>query len=177
MKSARLLAFIAASTILWPPSAHGNELTDPCEQHDIDRCMQKLQAVATETGTAGMRLKACGELNPDGTVPFEVILVREGGAAQKAGIEVGDKITSFNGRQYTREELGDFLQAHKTLKIGDTVTYNTVRGGKQVEKDLKVARPSEAQVFDMAVRELQQFFGRDEVAAFVSSVAKESRVP
>lgn len=59
------------------------------------------------------------------------------GAAEKAGIKVGDIITKLDGKRVkTVEELNQIKDQHKA---GDTVTVTINRGGKEMEKTLKMA--------------------------------------
>jgi len=66
------------------------------------------------------------------------VLVREvldGGAAEKAGVKVGDVITSFN--DMTVMNMEGLQEALKNSEIGSTVEMNIIRNGKEA-KTLKV---------------------------------------
>lgn len=57
-------------------------------------------------------------------------------AAEKAGIQIGDVITEFNGEKVTTvDELNDKKEA---FKVGDTVTLTYVRDGETRKSDLKL---------------------------------------
>ncbi len=59
------------------------------------------------------------------------------GAAEKAGIKVGDIITKADGKRVkTVEELNAIKDKHKA---GDTITVTINRNGKEMEKSLKLA--------------------------------------
>ncbi len=58
-----------------------------------------------------------------------VVQVLDGGAAQKAGIEVNDRIVSFDGQEVnSAAEVKALLRRHK---IGDTVDIVIERNGQQ----------------------------------------------
>jgi len=55
--------------------------------------------------------------------------VLEGGAAEKAGVQSGDIITSFNGK--TVMDMEDLQAALKNSEIGSTVEMNIIRNGDE----------------------------------------------
>lgn len=60
-----------------------------------------------------------------------VVSVTEGGAADEAGIQVGDVITGIQGEEIsTTEELNDIKN---TYSAGDTITLTIVRSGEEME--------------------------------------------
>lgn len=59
-----------------------------------------------------------------------VYSVTDGGAASKAGIEVGDVITKIDDTQIT--SLEDLMAAKKSYKAGDTAEFTIYRSGKSM---------------------------------------------
>jgi len=64
----------------------------------------------------------------------ELTSVEAGGAARKAGLKVGDLISSVDGRRVeTREELVVMVRTHRP---GDRVTFGYTRGSTRAEAEL-----------------------------------------
>jgi putative serine protease PepD len=65
---------------------------------------------------------------------IELTTVESGGAARRAGLRVGDLVSSVDGRRVeTREEL---VVAIRTHRPGDKVTFGYSRGSRQSEAEL-----------------------------------------
>lgn len=70
----------------------------------------------------------------EGTDGVELTSVEAGGAARKAGLKVGDLISSVDGRRVeTREELVVMVRTHRP---GDRVTFGYTRGSSRAEAEL-----------------------------------------
>lgn len=63
--------------------------------------------------------------------------VQSGSDAQKAGLQVGDKITSFNGAEINSE--ADFSKAIKSCTVGSTVTITIRRNGMDYEVNITLS--------------------------------------
>ena len=59
-----------------------------------------------------------------------------GGAAEKGGIKVGDKITEFNGK--TIKDFDALQQEIRKMKARDRVTIKVLRDGKTVELRIRL---------------------------------------
>ncbi len=68
---------------------------------------------------------------PDGTIALEVSAVTAGLGAERAGIQVGDCIVSFNGQKVGRTE--DVLAIRRGLSVGDQVPVLLWRDGAYLE--------------------------------------------
>jgi len=71
-----------------------------------------------------------------------ILEATEGGPAEKAGIQAGDVITSFNGREVTEMRFLPRIVAE--TKIGSTVDVVYYRKGKQQTTQLKVGEDEKA---------------------------------
>lgn len=80
---------------------------------------------------------------PDGTIALEVVEVTSGLGAEKAGIQVGDCIISFNGQKVGRTE--DVLAIRRSLSVGDQVPVLLWRDGEYLEVTMEMMEdlPSE----------------------------------
>lgn len=106
-------------------------------------------------------------------VGFRVSRVYPGSLAEKAGLMVGDVITSINGDRLAPRGMQDsgMLQRRvRQLSIGDEATLAVVRGTEPTEMKVAMertrltqeeARRDENRDFEMTVRELT-FFDRDD---------------
>ena len=63
-----------------------------------------------------------------------IFSVEEGGAAEKAGLQMGDVITKVDGTEI--KSLEDLNAAKKRYSVGDTVTLTIYRGGESITKSL-----------------------------------------
>ncbi len=63
--------------------------------------------------------------------------VKEGGPAEKAGIEAGDAIVSLNGKPV--HSGNDLISSVIAIPVGDTVTVGVVRDGKRRDFKVEVA--------------------------------------
>ena len=80
---------------------------------------------------------------PDGTIALEVVEVTPGLGAEKAGIQVGDRIVNFNGQKVNRTE--DVLAIRRSLSVGDQVPVLLWRDGEYLELTMEMMEnlPSE----------------------------------
>jgi len=74
-----------------------------------------------------------------------VTAVSEGGAADLAGVQVGDKILAINGEE--AESAGQLNYVKERSKVGDTITLTVERDGKQLTLDL-VLQPATQETVD-----------------------------
>lgn len=98
-------------------------------------------AVATETDTEGLR-PALG-LMPDYSAQTEGVTVaelREGGGAEKAGIQAGDVIVALAGKPVKTME--EYVEVLGSLKIGKSVPVRVRRGDAEVEVQVHVSSRS-----------------------------------
>ena len=63
-----------------------------------------------------------------------IFSVEEGGAAEKAGLQMGDVITKVDGTEI--KSLEDLNADKKRYSVGDTVTLTIYRGGESITKSL-----------------------------------------
>lgn len=63
-----------------------------------------------------------------------IVSVREGGPADAAGIQVGDRILAINGVSFTR--LDELVRMAARVQVGDVVRYRILRGAEEREIDL-----------------------------------------
>ena len=72
----------------------------------------------------------------DGARGLEVVEVTSGGASDRAGIRVGDYVTSAEG--YPLETSGDLLWVRRHKRLGDQMTMTLWRNGETVEVTLSL---------------------------------------
>ena len=72
----------------------------------------------------------------DGSRGLEVVEVTPGGASDRAGIRVGDYVTSAEG--YPLETSGDLLWVRRHKRLGDELTMTLWRDGETVEVTLSL---------------------------------------
>ncbi|MCP4964478.1 MAG: trypsin-like serine protease [bacterium] len=93
-----------------------------------------------ETGTVahpflGVRLENAFEQTSDGSfIPSGALVTDfaiELSAAEQAGIERGDLVTSYNGLSVATPD--DLISGLRRLRVGDVVTLSIVRGSEQLE--------------------------------------------
>ena len=72
----------------------------------------------------------------DGARGLEVVEVTSGGASDRAGIRVGDYVTSAEG--YPLETSGDLLWVRRHKRLGDQMTMTLWRNGEAVEVTLSL---------------------------------------
>ena len=88
--------------------------------------------MAITAGTMTQQMAAQYKINA--TEGVFVYSVEDGGAGDKAGLELGDVITKLNDTQITSME--DLSAAKKGFKAGDTVTLTVLRDGKEITTQL-----------------------------------------
>jgi predicted metalloprotease with PDZ domain len=100
----------------------------PC---DISTCPCVLNLVADldKRGWLGV------ELEPDEQGAIAITKVVQGSPAQRAHLQVGDRLLEVNAIPYRKDSLADLEKVYKVLVANETVIYTVRRG----EKTLKVA--------------------------------------
>lgn len=78
---------------------------------------------------------------PDGATALEVAEVTQGLGADRAGVQVGDCIVSFNGQRVGRTE--DVLAIRRGLSVGDWVPILLWRDGAYLELSMEMRSESE----------------------------------
>ena len=75
----------------------------------------------------------------------QVVTVTEGSCAQKAGLQPGDIVVSFEGRQISA--YTELVAALRSYRAGDTVTMTVFRAGAQVQLTITLdERPDESEI-------------------------------
>lgn len=93
-----------------------------------------------------------------------VVEVVEYGAAEKAGIKVGDVIVSCEGKEIkTIDEINSIKDQHK---VGDTISFTIVRNGSK--KDINIELQEEKPTKDVATAAPQQGQGYQDPSNFFS---------
>lgn len=88
--------------------------------------------MAITAGTMTQQMAAQYKINA--TEGVFVYSVEDGGAGDKAGLKLGDVITTLNDTQITSME--DLSAAKKGFKAGDTVTLTVLRDGQEITTQL-----------------------------------------
>ena len=112
-------------------------------------CLEKKEEEIAKTASIGASIREAETL--DHKPVFEVMALEEGGAALKAGFAPGDLISSWNGRTVTGDSSHDFLRFHRTLAIGQKVTYELLRGDRTLQVSVE-ARPRSAESIATSLR-------------------------
>lgn len=86
------------------------------------------------TGTSITEATAPSYELPVGALIMEIV---ENGPADRAGLEVGDVITAFNGSAVT--SMDKLIELVSQVEIGSTVQVKAVRNGKPVQMQLTIA--------------------------------------
>ena len=81
---------------------------------------------------------------PDGTIALEVAEITPGLGAEKAGIQVGDCIISFNDQKVNRTE--DVLAIRRSLSVGDQIPVLLWRDGEYLEVTMEMMEDLPAEV-------------------------------
>ena len=73
------------------------------------------------------------DVNGNGQMPAGVYVVQvvDGGSAANAGVEFGDRIVSFDGKEVS--SAAEVKKILRSLKVGDTVPMVVDRDGHEVE--------------------------------------------
>lgn len=75
-----------------------------------------------------------------GTNEIVIKNIKEGGAADLAGIQVNDIVLSIDDKEFsTRKEAEEYLETHQ---VGDRIKYKLLRGNNEVEVFLTLAQRS-----------------------------------
>jgi serine protease Do len=83
-----------------------------------------------------------------------VAVVEEGGAAAKAGVQVGDVITAVNGEEVSSDS--ELIAAKNQYQPGDVITLTVYRGGEELELSATLGTtPDTTQETDSAPTETQ----------------------
>jgi predicted metalloprotease with PDZ domain len=97
--------------------------------HTTQECLDYMATQMKDSGWVGVELDGSGETYG----PMTVTKVVEGGPAEAAGIQVGDKIVAIAGIQLAEGNQEKLSEARKQRKPGDEVTWSIERADQALE--------------------------------------------
>eukprot|EP00996_Jenningsia_fusiforme_P004987 NODE_5880_length_629_cov_37.462069_g5483_i0.p1 GENE.NODE_5880_length_629_cov_37.462069_g5483_i0~~NODE_5880_length_629_cov_37.462069_g5483_i0.p1 ORF type:complete len:128 (-),score=29.58 NODE_5880_length_629_cov_37.462069_g5483_i0:189-572(-) len=86
--------------------------------------------------SVGMGLKALDDGFGGKDNVLVVHSVAAGGPADKAGIQVDDKVLSWNQQSLT--SMDDFRKIFSSARVGETVKFTVERGGREMVKEFSL---------------------------------------
>jgi C-terminal processing protease CtpA/Prc len=130
----KTLTALAMALALNPLSAGEPEGDHPKCQAEAKACLTAMAHKLDHKGWVGIEMVLDAS-----TQAIVVRKVIEDSPAAAAGFLVGDVLAALNGTPYTQENRAALKRTYAGLVPGDAATYTVIRGGVEVELEVKLA--------------------------------------
>jgi carboxyl-terminal processing protease len=115
-----------------------------------EECSEQMKKDAATHGWLGVGL----DLSPEGEMT--IAKVWPGSPAEKAGLQVGDRIVAMNGVPVESKNTDKLFSLMKDAKIGDKFSLETVRGADHLSREATLARMPDDLLAESIKKHLQE---------------------
>ncbi|MEM8997230.1 MAG: PDZ domain-containing protein [Acidobacteriota bacterium] len=150
------IATFATASLAFASLAPAHHEESACAADPV-RCLSEKRAEIARSASIGASIQET--VSPHHGPAFEIVAVEAGGPAAEAGLEAGDLMTGWNGRSNASQGPGAFLDLHRSLRVGQTVTYTIARSQKEFQVKVRAKARSEQSVETSLRRFAWETFG------------------